>query len=112
MSDSAFVAVATLADVPPGQSICVELSGREILLCHTRDGLLAVDNICTHAAARLSEGRLKGCKVFCPLHGAAFDLRDGAALTRPARTPLACYRVRVEGDDILLQAIAADGSGA
>lgn len=94
--------VASVADVPQGKTLCVELDGREILLCHTGEGLFAVDNQCSHAAARLCEGRLKGSKLFCPLHGAAFDVRDGSALTRPARDPLATFDVVVEGDEVLL----------
>ena len=33
------------------------IDGRSVLLCHTKDGLHVVDNICTHAYARLNEGR-------------------------------------------------------
>ena len=102
MSEASFTPVATLADIPPGKTLCVTLADREILLCHTPEGIFAVDNNCTHAAARMSDGKLKGCRVICPMHGAAFDVRDGAALSLPARTPLATYPVRVEGDAVLL----------
>ena len=57
----------------------------------------------THAEARLCEGKLKGNKILCPLHGAAFDVRDGSALTRPASIALKTYAVEISGDDILLQ---------
>ncbi len=102
MSDIEFKPVASLADIPKGKTLCVEQNGREVLLCHTAEGVFAVDNLCTHAAARMSEGKLKGCKILCPLHGAAFDVRDGSVLTRPARVPLGSYVVRVEGDTVLL----------
>jgi 3-phenylpropionate/trans-cinnamate dioxygenase ferredoxin subunit len=62
-------------ELPRGASLCVEVDGREILLCHTADGVFAVDNLCSHAQARLCEGKLKGQKILCPLHGAAFDVR-------------------------------------
>ncbi len=94
--------VAALAEVPRGKTLCVTTAGREILLCHTAEGLFAVDNQCTHAAARLCEGKLKGHRVLCPLHGAAFDVRDGSALTRPASIPLVTYPVKLEGDEVLL----------
>jgi nitrite reductase/ring-hydroxylating ferredoxin subunit len=74
---------------------CVEVAGRPVLLCHTREGLHAVDNICTHAFARMDEGRLRGHRLICPLHGASFDVRTGAVLGAPASQPLATYPVRV-----------------
>jgi nitrite reductase/ring-hydroxylating ferredoxin subunit len=94
--------IASTSDVAQGKTLCVEVAGREILLCHAKEGFFAVDNLCTHAAARLSEGKLKGCKILCPLHGAAFDVRDGSALTRPARTALASYPLLVEDEQIYL----------
>ena len=79
---------------------CV-LDGREIVVCRTKDGgLYALDNICTHAFARMCEGRLRGTRLICPLHGAGFDLRDGRPLGAPATKPLACHDVRVNGDDV------------
>ncbi len=102
MSDGGYKRVASLADIPRGKTRCIAAGDVEILLCHTAEGLFAVDNLCTHAAARLSEGKLKGCRILCPLHGAAFDVRDGAVLSRPAREALRCYPVKVEGDDVYI----------
>ncbi|QFU75120.1 non-heme iron oxygenase ferredoxin subunit [Halioglobus maricola] len=102
MSDGNWIKVAALDKIPVGKSLCVELEGKEILLCHTADGVYAIDNLCTHGAARLCEGKLKGNRVLCPMHGAAFDVRDGTALTRPAVTPLGSYQVRLDGSDVLL----------
>jgi len=73
---------------------------REIVVCRTKDGIYAVDNICTHADARLSEGRLRGNRLLCPLHGAAFDVRDGRVLGAPATVPLVSYPVRITGDRV------------
>jgi naphthalene 1,2-dioxygenase system ferredoxin subunit len=100
------------ADLPPrGKTLCVEDQGREILLCHTADGFFAVDNLCTHAAARLCEGKLKGHRILCPLHSAAFDVRDGSALARPATVALQTYAVHAEGADIII-ALDTPGDGA
>ncbi len=94
--------VASLSDLPQGKTLCVEIGGREVLLCHTAEGVFAVDNLCSHADARLCDGKLKGQKILCPLHGAAFDVRDGSALTRPAVTPIASHSVKVDEDAILV----------
>jgi len=108
MSDNAYHVIASEQDIPRGKTLCVEVAGREVLLCHTAEGIFAVDNLCTHAEARLCEGKLKGHRILCPLHGAAFDVRDGSALTRPAAVTLVTYPVRVEGHDIAIQ-LADDG---
>jgi nitrite reductase/ring-hydroxylating ferredoxin subunit len=100
MSDAAFVRVARVADVPRGRMLEVSAGARSILLCHTRDGWFAVDNICTHAYAKLSEGHLRKSRLICPLHGGAFDCRSGMPVGAPAALPLARYPVRVSGEDV------------
>jgi nitrite reductase/ring-hydroxylating ferredoxin subunit len=86
--------------------VCVH-GAREIVVCRTKDGIYAVDNICTHADARLSEGRLRGNRLLCPLHGAAFDVRDGRVLGAPATVPLMSHSVRIVGDRIEVTAAPA-----
>jgi 3-phenylpropionate/trans-cinnamate dioxygenase ferredoxin subunit len=95
-----FAAVMKLAELPLGGMRACMVEGRELLICRTRAGVFALDNICTHAHARLSEGRLRATRLVCPLHGAAFDVRDGRVLGAPADTPLPTYAVRVADDAI------------
>lgn len=95
MADSVFVPLMTLAEIRPGSMQARVLEGREIVICHTREGVFALDNICTHAHARMCEGRLRAMRLMCPLHGASFDVRDGRVLGPPATVPLATHQVRV-----------------
>jgi nitrite reductase/ring-hydroxylating ferredoxin subunit len=104
-----FHAVLKLAELPLGNMRAVTLEGRELLLCHTRAGLFALDNICTHAHARLCEGRLRAARLVCPLHGACFDIRDGRVLGPPAEVPLATHALRVVGETIEVAVAAAIG---
>ena len=90
-----FAAMVKLAELPLGSMRAFTLGEREIVLCHTRDGVFALDNICTHAHARLCEGRLRATRLLCPLHGTAFDVRDGRVLKPPATVPLARYALRI-----------------
>jgi nitrite reductase/ring-hydroxylating ferredoxin subunit len=94
-SEPQFQPALPLAEIPQGGMRAVTLGGREIAICHTRDGVYAVDNICTHAHARMCEGRLRATRIVCPLHGASFDIRDGKVLGPPAMVPLPTFRVRV-----------------
>ena len=102
MTKENFQLIASTADIAVGKTHCVTVAGREVLLCNSKEGLFAIDNLCTHAEARLSEGKLKGCKVICPLHGAAFDIRDGAVLSRPASVALKSYDLKVEEGQVFI----------
>ena len=95
-----FEAVLKLSELPLGSMRACVIGGREIVICHTREGVFALDNICTHAHARLCEGRLRATRLVCPLHGASFDIRDGRVLGPPALIPLPAHTVRVVDDAI------------
>ena len=97
MSDDQRVDIP-LAELAKTGMVARSVGGREIVVCRTKAGLHALDNICTHAYARLNEGRLRGMKLTCPLHGASFDVRDGSALAGPASRPLALHAIHVVGD--------------
>ena len=88
-----------LAEIPQGTMRSYAVGDREIVVCRARDGIHALDNICTHAFARLNEGRLRGTRLICPLHGASFDIRDGRAHA-PATHPLAVFPTRIVGDTV------------
>ncbi|MGA7537383.1 MAG: Rieske 2Fe-2S domain-containing protein [Steroidobacteraceae bacterium] len=100
MSDSSFVPVARIGDVRTGGMLEINVGSRSIVLCRTREGWFAVDNICTHAYSKLSEGRLRKTRLTCPLHGGSFDCRTGAAIAAPAVAPLKTYAVRVIGEEV------------
>ena len=102
-----FRVIARLGEVPIGSMRAFVIDGREIVICHTRDGVFALDNICTHAHARLCEGRLRATRLVCPLHGGSFDVRDGRVLGAPAEVALAIHAVRVVADAIEV-ALSAD----
>ena len=59
-----------------------------ILVCNVDGNFHAVDDECTHAIASLSEGRLQGNIVFCPMHGGSFDVCSGKAKSLPCKQAL------------------------
>ncbi len=91
----AWYRVAAEAEIPAGTMRAFMVEGREVVVGRGAAGWFALDNTCTHAYARLCEGRLRGTRLVCPLHGASFDVRDGRVLGLPATVPLAAHRLRV-----------------
>lgn len=90
--------IATLADLPPGTNRAFKVDGRSILLCRTATDVYAVDNQCTHALSPLEGGRIRGHQLYCPKHGACFDLRTGQGTAPLGKLPLRCHLVYVGGD--------------
>jgi 3-phenylpropionate/trans-cinnamate dioxygenase ferredoxin subunit len=68
------------------------------LVCNTKDQLFAISGICSHQSKPLFSGRVRNCKITCPVHGARFDLATGAALDLPATKPIPVYELRVVDD--------------
>ena len=99
-----FVKVAQQGDLAPGQVKAVAVNGVQIALCNVDGVYYAVDDTCPHRSASLAEGDLSGKEITCPLHGAIFDVTTGEVLEGPAGENLSCYRVRVSGNDIEIEA--------
>jgi 3-phenylpropionate/trans-cinnamate dioxygenase ferredoxin subunit len=98
MSDLSF------ASLTAGKLVKIEKDGRSICVARVGDQVFAVDDICSHSDASLSEGEITDFKIECWLHGAEFDLRTGEALTPPAVAPIKVYPVVVDGDSVTVEA--------
>jgi nitrite reductase/ring-hydroxylating ferredoxin subunit len=97
------VKIAKVKDVPPGQAAAYKVEGKRIALYNVDGTFYATGDTCTHWAAPLAEGKIRGTEIVCPWHGGAFDLKTGNATCGPAVKPVACFRVVVEGDDVQVE---------
>ena len=98
----------SLADLPPGSALHVELAGEPVAVVRTGDGdVYAIQDICSHADIPLSEGEIDGTTIECWLHGSRFDLRTGKPTGLPATKPVPVYQTTIDGDDVLVR---MDGS--
>ncbi|MGH7948537.1 MAG: Rieske (2Fe-2S) protein [Candidatus Binataceae bacterium] len=97
-----FIKVATRADVPEGAGTTVEAAGRKIALFNVGGKFFAIDNTCKHRGGPLGEGELDGVNVTCPWHGWEYDVTTGANLDDP-NVKVACFAVKTDGDDILIE---------
>lgn len=100
MSEVTFHKVATTSDLDEDEAMQIVVEGKEIALINLGGELFALDDICTHAYASMSDGYIEGDCIECPLHGAQFDIKTGKAVTPPATEDLASYGVKVEDGDV------------
>ena len=98
--DEIRAAVCAIAELGEGEMAAAEIDGVPVLVCHVEGQFYATVNRCTHARQLLSEGRLRGFEITCPLHGARFDVRNGACLSPPASRPVPTLPVELEGGKV------------
>lgn len=95
MNDHNYWELADVTEIPEGSCKSFQISGHDVLICHTKSEFFAVENKCSHAMSQLEGGRLRAYRLICPLHGAAFDVRDGSVKGAPATAPIRVYPLRV-----------------
>lgn len=94
-------AFACAADeVETDGAIPIDVGETEIAVCRIGDGFHAVDNVCTHEYACLTDGFVEGEEIECPLHQARFHIPTGRVLAPPATVDLKTYPVKRVGDDL------------
>jgi 3-phenylpropionate/trans-cinnamate dioxygenase ferredoxin component len=84
------------------EPLAATVSGTEIGVYLVGGKHYALENVCPHAYALLSQGFVEGEEIECPLHGAKFNILTGKCTMEPGGRDLKCYPVRVEGDTILV----------
>lgn len=108
--------VSNTEEIAEGTMKQVLAQGHEVLLARVGDSYYAVDNRCPHMGGKLSQGKLEGTTVTCPLHGSQFDLTSGQVVrwlsgglkskigrvVKPSK-PLNVYKVKVEDSSILVE---------
>lgn len=93
----------TLNQLLEKKPVRIEKNGESICVTRIGDEVFAVNDVCSHSEASLSEGEVSDFKIECWLHGAEFDLRTGEALTPPAVAPIKTYPVTVDGDSVTVE---------
>ncbi|HET7478367.1 MAG TPA: non-heme iron oxygenase ferredoxin subunit [Rubrobacteraceae bacterium] len=91
-----FHKLAAADEVSPGEIKQYKVEDRFVALCNVDGEFHAFEDICTHQFTHLSEGEFTDSEVKCPLHGAKFDVKTGAAKSLPAVKPVPKHEVKVE----------------
>ncbi|EFE96246.1 Rieske (2Fe-2S) protein [Serratia odorifera] len=81
------------------------VDGKEIGVYLIDGQFYALEDVCPHAYALLSQGFVDDGKVECPLHEALFDVRTGKCLREPGGRDLHTFPTRVIDDRIQITLI-------
>ena len=100
MAELQYFAVATTADIGPGEVFVSYVEGTPVAVCNVDGKYYAVQDACSHDGASFDQSALDGNEIFCPRHGAVFDVTNGDVLGPPASAPIGTFPVRVNGQTI------------
>ena len=93
--DTSFTALLPVSELPGSGKQRVEIHGHDLLVCVVADRHFVLENQCSHQCEPLHQGRVRGGRLYCPYHGASFDLETGAPCSAPATAPIRVYESRV-----------------
>lgn len=100
MEDVEYFAVATRADVEDGEVFVTEVEGTRVAVCNVGGEFYAIEDSCTHDGSSFDATELEGPEIYCPRHGAVFNVINGEVLGAPATMPVPTFPVRMNGDTI------------
>lgn len=106
MSD--WINVAHEGSLAEGEYAVVDVDGIAVAVFMIDGHYYAIEDACTHDGAEIASGRLEGCEIICPRHGARFCLKTGKVLAPPAYEDLTLYPVRVEDGRIQVGNVLVD----
>ena len=98
-----FQTVCRVSDLGDAEGKVVEVDGKLVAVFREAGRYFAIDDVCPHMGASLGGGYVEKGIVTCPWHAWRFRLTDGAWADNP-RIKIGCYPVRVEGDEVQVQA--------
>ena len=101
---SEWTAVGDRDQVDPDTPLGVKLGEVDVGVYDVDGELHAIENICPHAHAHLTEGFPDGCEIECPLHNAVFDVKTGKHLRGEPCRDVKTFAVRVVDNRIELRA--------
>lgn len=103
--------VASQDQLDPDFPLGVDVGSRKVGVFVVEGRIHALEDICPHAYALLSQGFQEDGKIECPLHAAQFDIATGQCLNEIGQRDLQCYAVKVEQGRVHV-GVPADGGAA
>lgn len=94
--------VGKISDFENRPMIGLTVDDTEILIIHANGEFFALEDRCSHADFKLSDGECTTGTVTCPAHGAQFCIKTGKALCMPAISPVKTFPISLVGDEIFV----------
>jgi 3-phenylpropionate/trans-cinnamate dioxygenase ferredoxin subunit len=83
-----------------GEHIVVDVDGTDVAVFKIEGQFYAIEDVCTHDGAEIASGKLEGCEIVCPRHGARFCVKTGAVKAPPAYEDIDTFPVRIENGKV------------
>jgi 3-phenylpropionate/trans-cinnamate dioxygenase ferredoxin subunit len=90
-----YVDIATEDQLPEGERLFVEVSGKSIVIFKLAGKYFAIGDVCSHDNGPVGDGEIDENEIICPRHGGRFDITTGKATSLPALVDIPTYPVRV-----------------
>lgn len=100
-----WIAVCDVSQVQEEFPFSAKVNNNEIGIFLVEDQYYALEDVCPHAYALLSQGFVEDGKVECPLHEAIFDIKTGKCLREPGGRDLKTYPIRIHENQIEIRLI-------
>ena len=97
---SGTIRLASIDDITEGQGREFHVGDRYIALFRHQGQFYAMEDVCPHAGAPLTNGPLSRGTVTCMLHGWRFNLHNGVCVNLPNAPAVPTFPVTVHGYDV------------
>ena len=95
-----WIDVASVEDVLEDEPFAANANGTPLALFRVEDEFFALYDLCSHGAAKLSEGFIEDGCVGCPLHQGLVCITTGEPKSAPITEAVRTFPVRRNGDRI------------
>lgn len=95
--------VGAADEITEEMPLSATVGGRPVGVYLVAGSYYALEDVCPHADALLSQGFVEGEEIECPLHGARFHIPSGRCTREPGGRDLACFEAKREGERVLVR---------
>jgi nitrite reductase/ring-hydroxylating ferredoxin subunit len=103
LSQNAWHDIAAFNELDPDFPVSLDIEGEKVGLYRLGDTVHALEDVCPHAFALLSQGFAENGVIECPLHAAQFEIAGGKCLNEIGQRDLRCHTTKVENGRVWIQ---------
>ena len=103
MNEPGWICAGEISTLTEDTPLSVKVGDVPVGVYTVGGSLHALEDVCPHADALLSQGFVDGDYVECPLHGALFHIPTGKCTKGPAGRDLIIFEAKVEGSKVMVR---------